>query len=148
MPPKDQAECYHAQGCILTAANEFAAAAQALEKALAIAPDNAEFNIAMVSVKFACGDFANGIIFLQKATNIDKSYAGYWEQLGDSLLEAKQYSDAIMAYEQYCFALPAHPDILKKIGECYLAAGKTEAALEAFRQAKSMLAGKDYPARQ
>lgn len=148
LPPEDRAECYYAQGCILSAANEFTPAAQALEKALAIAPDNAEYNIAMVSVKFAYGDFANGIIFLQNATNIDKSYAGYWEQLGDSLLAAEQHADAIMAYEQYCFALPPHPDILKKIGECYLALGKNEAALEAFNQAKSMLDGKDSPAHQ
>lgn len=146
--PKDQAECYYAQGCILTATDEFAAASQALEKALALTPDNAAFNIAMVSVKFATGDFANGIIFLQNATNIDKSYAGYWEQLGDSLLAAKQHADAILAYEQYCFALPTHPDILKKIGECYLALGKNEAALEAFNQAKSMLDGKNSSPQQ
>lgn len=145
---QDQAEFYYAQGCVLTAGNDFAAASQALEKALAIVPDNAEYNIAMVSVKFACGDFANGVIFLQKAANIDKSYAGYWEQLGDSLLEAKQHADALMAYEQYCFALPTHPDILKKIGECYLALGKNEAALEALSQAKSILDGQTSPTQQ
>lgn len=136
LPAEQQADFMYAHALVMAVEGQIEEAQTSLQNALTLCPENAEYCSAMMQLKFACGDYSEGIFFLQKATNIDKSYARYWENLGDILHTAGQHSDAIVAYERYCLALPPHAAVLTKIGKCYLALGKNEAALEAMRQAK------------
>lgn len=83
---------------------------------------------------FAQGDAARGVKHINKAVEIDRTCAKYWENMGDYLQEAGQTSDAILAYEQCFVALPENIGLLKKMGDCYLTTDQLEAANEAYRQ--------------
>ncbi|MDA8162348.1 MAG: DUF115 domain-containing protein [Desulfobacteraceae bacterium] len=76
--------------------------------------------------------FGKGIELLGKAVALDKNTATLWEELGDSLSSSGNHENAIVAYEQYRNAMPEKIDILRKIGDSYLALGQLEAAKNAY----------------
>ncbi len=78
-------------------------------------------------------DYQHGVDFLNKAVILDKSYGIYWANIGDDLVKSKNFTDAILAFEQGFIALPEKQILLKKIGDCYKASGQIEAAQEAYR---------------
>lgn len=133
---ESQANLWYAHGRILAAEHNTSEARKSLSRTVELCPENAEYQIAAMSVNFAQGNFSEGIHHLQKAVSLKKHFASYWESIGDTLQEGGQHSDALNAYEQYLACLPVNHAIMKKIGNCYLALGQMEASLLAFQQAK------------
>jgi hypothetical protein len=139
LAPKLPAELLECLGRIQAAENKLADARTSFERAMEFAPDSASLLILLMETFFALGDFNNGIATLNRAIDIDRSAARYWEQIGDSLQAAGQNEDAIAAYERCYLHLPEQVGLLKKIGDCYMAAGQLEAAKEAFLQLKTKM---------
>ena len=121
-------------GILLASEKDFAGAVESFKKAMAHSPNTPELHILIADVFFAQGDFTRAVKHINKAVEIDRTCAEYWENMGDYLQEAGQTSDAILAYEQCFMALPENIGLLKKIGDCYLTMDQIEAAREAYSQ--------------
>jgi tetratricopeptide (TPR) repeat protein len=93
----------------------------------------------MADVLFMQEDYSAGIEYLVKAVELDRRFAHYWGNMGDKLAGSQQVQEAIAAYEQCFLALPERIDLLKKIGDCHMAAGNLAAAREAYAQLKKQL---------
>ncbi|MBU0728809.1 MAG: DUF115 domain-containing protein [Proteobacteria bacterium] len=106
---------------------------------LAITPDDASVHHNVASILFGLGEFQQGIKHLEKAVAIDKSYAGFWEKIGDNLYQSAQFDEAIFAYEKCFMAWPENTGLLKKIGDCYVAMNQPEAAKAAYLALKEKL---------
>lgn len=141
LPTEHLASLYYFYGRVCAVGTSFPQAVESYSKALFFSPDDARINIACTDAYFNLGDFSKGVEHLAKAVSLDRSYAHYWEQLGDSLNDAEQFSDAIAAYEQCYVTMPENLELLKKIGDCYLAQGQPEAAHEAYSQFKNKITG-------
>ncbi len=78
------------------------------------------------------GLYEEGLSVLQEAVALDPTVAVIWEEIGESLAAAGNFSDAALAYEKCFVALPEQRELLQKIGDCYLRSRKPEAALAAY----------------
>lgn len=96
-------------------------------------PDHLEGLQTMVEICFALGNFESGIHYLQHAIQLDSKAAILWQRLGDRLLSAGQYANAVSAYEQCFLYFPEKTKLLKKIGECYLKMKNYDAAKQALQ---------------
>ena len=112
---------------------------QSYSRILEITPDDAAIHHHVADTLFGIGQFEQGIKHLHKAVAIDKTYAGYWEKIGDLLHKSGQHPEALAAYEQCYVALPENINLLKKIGDCYMAMNQPEAAKEAYQSLKTLL---------
>lgn len=124
---------YRGYGKALVAKAENFAAVQAFAAAIALAPEVPDLYLAHATAAFAGNDFDAGVRSLNRAVELDRQYAVYWGKLGDDLFAKGLPGDAVAAYEKCFMNLPAEINLLKKIGDCYLAMGQNEAALEAYR---------------
>ncbi len=107
-----------------------------MQAALKFTPDNPDLYATAAELFFAMQDFTNGITHLNKAVELDRSYAVLWENMGDHLHQTGEINDAIAAYEQGFIAIPENINLLKKIGDCYLENGQIEAAREVYKMVK------------
>jgi tetratricopeptide (TPR) repeat protein len=137
--PDTVAVFYRQHAIMLLDRQEYAGALESLQAALTFTPDRPDLHISIADVCFALGNYAGGITHLTKAVACDRSYAQFWENMGDNLCRHGQIDAAITAYEQCFLALPEHLGLLKKIGDGYLALGQMEAAREAYLQLKDRL---------
>ena len=99
-------------------------------------PDNHEIHSVTIDTLFITGDFNGAIKALNKAIKLDTKFAAYWETIGDSLQDSGQHDDAIIAYENCFLHLPDNINLLKKMGDCYMATDQLEAARAAYEQFK------------
>lgn len=130
--PERVAQFHRARGIISAEENDYPQAIEAFNNALGLTPNDPALHINLTDMYFALEQYPQGIAHLGKAVSLDSAYVVYWEGIGDSLAESAQHEDALAAYEK-CFAiLPERLHLLKKIGDCYLAAGKLEPAKEAY----------------
>ncbi len=104
--------------------------------ALEHSPANHDLHFITIDTHFIAKNFDGAIKSINKAITIDKQFAAYWETIGDSLQVDGQNEDAIIAYEQCFVHIPDNINLLKKIGDCYIATGQLEAAKAAFEQLK------------
>ncbi|MGQ9745327.1 MAG: 6-hydroxymethylpterin diphosphokinase MptE-like protein [Dissulfurimicrobium sp.] len=81
------------------------------------------------------GKFDEGIRFLKNAVLLDRSTATLWEELGDLLMSLNNYEGAISAFEQYLMVFKDSAEGFKKLGDCYGALGRLEAAKTAYQVA-------------
>jgi tetratricopeptide (TPR) repeat protein len=79
-----------------------------------------------------------GMSRLEDAVALEPRTAVLWEEIGDALAAGKDYDGALAAYEKCLSALPGRLDTLKKIGDCYAAAGHPEAARMAYDQVQTL----------
>ncbi|TWI72374.1 hypothetical protein LZ24_01516 [Desulfobotulus alkaliphilus] len=108
-------------------------AANALQAATKLTPDNPELHLLLADIFFATKNFPEAITALDKAVALDRSLGVEWEHIGDSLMASGQAEDAAAVYEKSFLALPENLHLLKKIGDAYLAINQPEAAREAYR---------------
>lgn len=130
--PERIAQFHRARGIILAEENDYPQAIEAFNNALCLTPNDPTLHISLTDMYFALDHYPQGIAHLDKAVSLDSAYVIYWEEIGDSLTEASQHADAIVAYEKCFTILPERVNLLKKIGDCYLAAGQLEAAKEVY----------------
>nr|NJM04382.1 DUF115 domain-containing protein [Desulfobacula sp.] len=133
---------YLSLGKLLVDAKKYQDALVVYQKALSIIPDIPDIHIALADIYFALEEFDSGIRHLRKAVSLDKQYAVYWNNMGKNLQSQKDYSGAILAFEQYFIALPENISALKDIGDCHTKLGNIEAAREAYQQFKTQEAKK------
>jgi len=133
----DQIAGFHRHyGELLLKKGDLDGALKSMQAALKFTPDNPDLYATAAELFFAMQDFTNGITHLNKAVELDRSYAILWENMGDYLLQTGEINDAIAAYEQGFIAIPENINLLKKIGDCYLENGQLEAAREAYKIVK------------
>lgn len=130
--PERIARFHRARGIILAEENDYSEAIKSFDNALLLTPDDPTLHIKLTDMYFALDQYPQGIAHLGKAVSLDSAYVVYWEGIGDSLAEAAQHEDALAAYEKCFTILPERVHLLKKIGDCYLAAGQLEAAKESY----------------
>jgi len=112
-----------------------------LKAVLEKVPDHLEGLKTMAEICFTSGKFEAGIHYLQHAIQLDAKCANLWECIGDRLLAAEQPANAVSAYEQCFLHFPEKLELLKKIGECYLAIGNHDAARQALQFFRDRQAG-------
>jgi hypothetical protein len=86
-----------------------------------------------------------GISKLDEAVALDPQTAVLWEEIGDALAAGRDYDGALAAYEKCLSALPGRLDSMKKIGDCYAAAGHPEAARMAYDQVQTLQGSPGVP---
>ena len=133
----DQTAGFHRHyGDLLLTNEDLDGALKSMQAALKFTPDNPDLYATAAGLFFAMQDFTNGITHLNKAVELDRSYAILWENMGDHLHQTGEINDAIAAYEQGVIAIPENINLLKKIGDCYLGNGQLEAAREVYKMVK------------
>ncbi|MCX5876790.1 MAG: DUF115 domain-containing protein [Deltaproteobacteria bacterium] len=123
--PEQVAILHRLHGSALLTQEAFSEAAQAFTLALALTPKNPQLCLLLADAAFAMDDYPAGLSALDRAVALDRSYAKYWEDIGDTLLTAGQPADAALAYEKCFQALPEEVGLLRKIADCYLAVGSS-----------------------
>ncbi len=103
-----------------------------IEKALESHPNNPEWNAFLARLLLETDQFDQGIARLEKAVQLDSAQAVLWEELGDSLFEARDFTTAAIAYEKCFVALPDMVDVLRKFGDCYFFTQQFEVAKNAY----------------
>ena len=128
------ASFYKFYGNMLVAEGSLSAAKDIFGELLFLVSDNPEYHLLMADACFGTDDFDGGVAALEQAVLLDRSYARYWENMGDNLMAGGSFQDALAAYEKNFTALPENRGILKKIAKCYLGMGQVQAAEEALVQ--------------
>jgi hypothetical protein len=124
------------QGKLFLSQKDYQNALASLKEAMEYSPNGHDIHSITIDTLFVTGDFNGAIEALNKAIKVDTKFAAYWETIGDSLQSASQNKDAILAYEKCFMHLPDNINLLKKIGDCYMATDQLEAAKAAYQQLK------------
>ncbi|MFW5906074.1 MAG: 6-hydroxymethylpterin diphosphokinase MptE-like protein, partial [Desulfobia sp.] len=126
-------------GKLESASGRLQEAAGDFRRALEFFPSDPALYMHLVEIYFSLGDFEQGIATLNRAIEIDRSCAAYWENIGDRLHNGGQYQEAITAFENCYLYQPENIALLKKIGDCYRATNQLEAARAAYQQLKEKM---------
>lgn len=124
------------KGKFFLSEKDYTNALLSFQSAIQYSPDNHKIHSGIIDTQFTSGDFNSAIESLNRAIELDKKFADYWETIGDSLHSAGQSEDAIIAYENCFIHLPENIHLLKKIGDCYMATDQFKAAKAAYQQLK------------
>jgi len=124
------------QGKLFLSQKNYQDTLENLKQAIKYSPNNHDIHSTTIDTLFITGDFNGAIEALNKAIKLDTKFAAYWETIGDSLQSANQNEDAIIAYENCFLHQPDNINLLKKIGDCYMATDQLEAAKAAYQQLK------------
>ena len=112
-------------------------------EAIKYSPMDPDIHATIIDTLFAANDFSGAIEALTKAIKLDSQFAAYWETIGDSLHSASQSEDAILAYEKCFVHLPDNINLLRKMGDCYMALDQLEAARAAYELLKTKMKALD-----
>ncbi len=133
------------KGILQLEKNNHTDALKNFKKAIEYSPLNKDCYIITIETLFSIGDFNGSIDTIKKAIKVDNEFAIYWETIGDGLQNSDQHEEAIIAYEQCFIYLPNRIDLLKKIGDCYMATDQLEAAKSAYQQLKLKIENNNEP---
>jgi cytochrome c-type biogenesis protein CcmH/NrfG len=75
------------------------------------------------------------ITMLQEAVRKAPSNTGGWIRLGNMLMDAKRFAEAVSAYEKALALDPKNVDVRVDLGTCFKNAGKPDKAVEEYRKA-------------
>lgn len=125
-------------GKILLDEKKFDKALENYKCALTLLPDRPELYIALTDLCFSMEEFDTGLKYLRAAVSLDRNFAVYWNNIGDNLSDRGDFQGAIFSYENYFAVMPEKIEVLRKIEECYLKLGNSEAAQEAQRQFENL----------
>ena len=134
--PKRTAQLHRLQGAAFAERQDYSKAAAEFSAALRLTPEDPALHLVVTGMYFAMRLYPQGIAHLEMAVSLDGVYAVHWEEIGDTLFAAGQHAEAITAYEKCFTCLPERINLIKKIGDCYLASDQLEAAREAYLQVK------------
>lgn len=139
LPVPLQAALYYNHGRLYAVRGEKERAAPDYAAALELTPEDCILHRALIDTLFAIGDFPGAITALEAAIKVNADFSSYWETIGDKLCADEQYDDAVLAYERCLIMRPEQLNLLKKIGDCYMAADQLEAARQAYSHLKMKL---------
>ncbi|MEW6220284.1 MAG: 6-hydroxymethylpterin diphosphokinase MptE-like protein [Thermodesulfobacteriota bacterium] len=107
-----------------------------LVQAVSLAPDRPEPRIHLAALLANKGQHAEALAYLAAALSLDPtSLAFLHEAMGDLARRLGDPTTAIGHYEAFFLAHPQRRDVLGRLGDCYQALGKTEAAAAAWQAA-------------
>lgn len=95
--------------------------------------DNPEFLFHYSKVLFVKGDRDTAQRLLEKSSTIKPEYSSLWEVIGDVWAKENDFQKAINAYEKCITSFPGKMDVLRKIGDAYMAMGMLESASIAYQ---------------
>ncbi|MCP3941163.1 MAG: DUF115 domain-containing protein [Desulfobacteraceae bacterium] len=141
IPPEYMSQIFMNNGKLLLKEKKYPDALTNFQKAMEQSPLDHDIHFITIDTYFIAKDFNGAIMAINKAVTIDKKFASYWETIGDDLQAADQNEDAILAYERCFIHMPTNINLLKKMGNCYIATGQMEAAKASFEQLKLKMSG-------
>ena len=107
-------------------------------KSIAYAPRDAN-RILEIADLFLCSfDYDSGLVYLNKAIDLDLKYAAYWESFGDFLYRAKKFDESITAYTRTLEYYPNNDSLRDKIVESLLQKGNRFHHKGEFKQAEAV----------
>lgn len=71
---------------------------------------------------------------MQQAAKMAPKNARAWINLGNTLMDAQRFSEAVDAYEKAVALDPKNVDVLVDLGTCYRGIGKFDKAMELYRR--------------
>ena len=127
--------CYY--GNVLVSEEDLLGAKKYFTEAINIIGSNPQYHFFLADVHFALNDYDKGKECLKRAVSLNKSFAKYWENMGDNLFRQAKFRDARESYELCFDNLPDKADLLNKIAKCCEQLGESDKAAEYFKKYKS-----------
>ena len=98
-------------------------AAVLFKKSMIYLPRDAGLYLNVADLYLCAFDYDQGILYLNKAIELDSGCATYWEGFGDFLFQKKKFDEAVSAFEQALQYFPQNMVIQEKMVQCYLQKG-------------------------
>ncbi len=106
-----------------------------IERAIAVAPDNAIFQISLGQTLTAQRRLDEAIAAYRRATDLAPELVGAWFALGIALQSAGRRHEAITVYERVLELQPDHADAVNNLGSAFDQLGELEQAIAVYRRA-------------
>ncbi len=129
---------YLRKGTSLLKAKDFAAAAEALEQAVALNPDNGQANLLLGQAQLQSGNTDKAIESLTKANDLGEGQAAKllsttYLKKGQALMKAGKNAEAVDAFEQSNSFAP-NGNAYKLMASAYSKSGKSAQAIGAYKK--------------
>ncbi|OCC14153.1 hypothetical protein DBT_2438 [Dissulfuribacter thermophilus] len=120
----------------LIADNKISEAEKILIQIGSLAPNDPRPDVMLAECFLRLEKWADAARYLSQAIKKDKNLFDLYEQLGLIYKRMARYEDAITAFEKLFIHFPYRKEILREIGDCYMALGLKEAAHIAYSACK------------
>jgi tetratricopeptide (TPR) repeat protein len=125
-----EADDWFQAGLAMNSAGRYQAAAEAFEKSIAIAPNNALAWLNLGTAQALLGDYARAIVNLRNSVRMDPKLALGYANLAEVCFREQRFAEAIEAYTSLLTLWPDNANALYKRGLAHLSlneAGKAQA---------------------
>jgi tetratricopeptide (TPR) repeat protein len=123
------------KGAALAARNQYAAAAEQYQAALAVLPNDAGVRNKLGMCFQQLGNDASARREYERALAIDPSFAEAWNNLGTLDQARKDFRRAVRSYQKAVEIKPGLATPWKNLGNAFLALGHVEEAFTAYQEA-------------
>ena len=107
-------------------------------KSVAHSPKDPDLLIKIADLFLHASDYDQGLVYLNRALEMDSQYAWYWERFGDHLFRTRKFDEGKTAYEQASYYFPEKIDLIEKMAQCMLQKGNLLHHEGSFEQAGSV----------
>ncbi len=125
-------------GIALKACGEIPAAIEALEKAVDLAPTDADMRFNLANAYRAAERADEAVASYLKALEVQPGHQGVMLNLGTILTLGGRAEEGLVVLEQLLRQQPDHPDVLNMYGGALTQTGKPEAAIPVLRRANAL----------
>jgi len=137
------AEAHNLMGAILNAQGESAAAVKALQRAIHLNGNNAQFYSNLGEVERRRGKFPEAMVALKRATSLDPESAQAWNNFGILRYDRREFNAAVECYERAISINDAYPEAHNNLANALRALGRNDEAVEHYQRA--LLIRENYP---
>jgi tetratricopeptide (TPR) repeat protein len=130
----DYAEAWYALACCYDEIDAPLFALNAINKALALEPESADFMQAKAGIEFQAGNYDYAIELYEESIDMDKHNPYIWFDYATALLDMGRTPDAIAALEYVISLTPAFSDAYFELACAYRHAGDTEKVIHALKE--------------
>jgi protein O-GlcNAc transferase len=128
-------DALHYLGVLLAQTGRVAAGRDAIERAIALAPDNAQFHNNLGKLHSDAGRTGEAIACFRRALQCDGQLREAHTNLGNALTAAGQFEQAIHSYHHALLLQSDHAETHNNLGNALRASGRMEEAVSAYREA-------------
>ena len=137
------AEAHNLMGAILNAQGESAAAVKALQRAIHLNGNNAQFYSNLGEIERRRGKLPEALVALRRATSLDPESAQAWNNLGILRYDRREFDEAVKCYTRAISLNDSYPEAHNNLANALRALGKNDEAVEHYQRA--LLIRENYP---
>lgn len=126
------AEALHMLGAVANHAGDLPAAAELLDRAVALAPENFDYRITYGNLLCDRGELAEAMTHFRRATELNPGHVLGWYNLGNTLQSDGQVEDAVAAFRKAVAVDPSHIDARNNLGAALQDLGERDEAVGCF----------------